>query len=122
MKRFGLTRELMGASITAQVICLRSGFQIGVYGGTLPHIGAVSVADPQGNITAQQFPAHKDGIISERWARALSEAGYRPAVVTAGIHYDHLNREQIAAVVEITDSMLSELLCALRDADAEIDL
>ena len=122
MKRFGLTRELMGASIAVQVFCLRSGLQIGVYGGTLPHIGAVSVADPQGNITTQQFPAHKDGIISERWARALSEAGYRPAVVTAGIHYDHLNREQIAAVVEITDSMLSELLCALRDADAEIDL
>ena len=122
MKRFGLTRELMGASIAVQVFCLRSGFQIGVYGGTLPHIGAVSVADPQGNITTQQFPTHKDGIISERWARALSEAGYRPAVVTAGIHYDHLNREQIAAVVEITDSMLSELLCALRDADAEIDL
>ena len=122
MKRFGLTRELMGASIAVQVFCLRSGFQIGVYGVTLPHIGAVSVADPQGNITTQQVPAHKDGIISERWARALSEAGYRPAVVTAGIHYDHLNWEQIAAVVEITDSMLSELLCALRDADAEIDL
>ena len=122
MTRFGLTRELMGASITAQVICLRPGLQIGIYGGTLPHIGAVSVADPQGNITTRQFPAHKDGVVSERWARALSEAGYRPAVVTAGIHYDHLNREQIAAVVEITDSMLSELLCALRDADAEIDL
>ena len=120
MTRFGLTRELMGASITARVICLRSGFQIGVYGGTLPHIGAVSVADPQGNITTQQFPAHTDGVVSERWARALSEAGYRPAVVTAGIHYDHLSRDQIAAVVEITDRMLSELLCALRDLETDL--
>ena len=120
MTRFGLTRELMGASITAQVICLRPGLQIGIYGGTLPHIGAVSVADPQGNITTRQFPTHKDGVVSEQWAKALSEAGYRPAVVTAGIHYDHLNREQIAAVVEITDRMLSELLCALRDLETDL--
>ena len=122
MKQFSLTRELMGADITAQALCLPEGLQIVVYGGTLPHIGAVSVSDPLGNVTTQQFPAHKDGVISERWARALSEAGYRPAVVTAGIHYDHLSREQIAAVVEITDGMLSELLCVLRNARKEADL
>ena len=122
MRQFSLTRKLMGASITAQAVCMPEGLQIGVYGGTLPHIGAVSVADPQGNVTTQQFPGHKDGVVSERWARVLSEAGYRPAVVTAGIHYDHLSREQIARVVELTDGMLSELLCALRDARQEVDL
>ena len=121
MKQFSLTRKLMEASITAQAVCMPEGLQIGVYGGTLPHIGAVSVADPQGNVTTQQFPGHKDGVVSERWARALSEAGYRPAVVTAGIHYDGLSREQIAEVVEVTDDMLCALLCALGDADMETD-
>ena len=116
MKQFSLTRERMGASITAQVLCLPEGLQAGVYGGTLPHIGAVSVADPQGNITTQQFPAHKDGMVSERWAKTLSEAGYVPAVVMAGIHYDHLSRNEISAVVELTDAMLSEILHMLKNA------
>lgn len=119
MTQFTLTRELMGAPVTAHVICLPSGLQVTVYGGTLPHIGAVSVVDPQGSITTQQFPTHKDGVVSERWAKALSEAGYRPAVVAAGIHYDDLSREQIGDVVKLTDDMLGELLHTLRTADSE---
>ncbi len=117
MRQFTLTRELMGATLTAQAVLLPSGLQIGLYGGTLPHIGAVSVADPQGDIDTQQFTTHQDGVVSERWARTLSEAGYRPAVVIAGIHYDDLNRKQIAAVVELTDDMLFEMLHTLRDID-----
>lgn len=117
MRQFTLTRELMGASLTAQAVRLPSGLQVGIYGGTLPHIGAVSVAGPQGEAATQQFPGHRDGVVSGRWAEALSEAGYRPAVVTAGIHYDGLSREQIAKVVELTDDMLSELLHMLREAD-----
>lgn len=113
MTQLTLERELMGAKIIAQAVCLPGGLQVTVYGGTLPHIGAVSVVDPQGSITTRQFPTHKDGTVSERWARALSEAGYRPAVVTAGIHYDDLNREQIVEVIALTDNMLEKLLRAL---------
>ena len=119
MRQFTLNQELMGAPITVHVICLPNGLQVTVYGGTLPHIGAVSVADPQGNVTTQQFPTHKDGLVSERWARVLSEAGYRPAVVAVGIHYDDLSREQIAEVVVLTDDMLGELLHTLKAADSE---
>ena len=117
MAQFTLTRELMGAALTAQAVLLPSGLQVGLYGGTLPPIGAVSVVDPQGNITTQQFPTHKDGVVGERWARALSEAGYRPAVIAAGIHYDNLREKQIAEVVARTDDMLDELLHTLNDID-----
>ena len=119
MAQFTLTRELMDAPVTAHAICLPGGLQVTVYGGTLPHIGAVSVADPQGNVTTQQFPTHKDGVVSERWAKAISEAGYRPAVIAAGIHYDSLNREQIGDVIKLTDDMLGELLQTLKTADSE---
>lgn len=120
MTQFTLTRELMGAPITAHAICLPNGLQVMVYGGTLPHIGAVSVADPQGNVTTQQFPTHKDGVVSERWARVLSTTGYCPAVVTAGIHYDDLSQEQIDQVVVLTGDMLGELLHTLRAADSDV--
>ncbi|MDE6259422.1 MAG: hypothetical protein K2M42_00945 [Oscillospiraceae bacterium] len=114
MTQFTLTRELMGAPVTAHAICLPSGLQVTVYGGTLPHIGAVSVVDPQGNVTTQQFPTHKDGVVSQRWAQAISEAGYCPVVIAAGIHYDGLSREQIGDVVKLTDDMLVKLLHTLK--------
>ena len=113
MTQFTLNRELMGAPITAHAICLPSGIQVTVYGGTLPHIGAVSVAGPQGDITTRQFPTHKDGVVSEKWARALLDAGCCPTVVTAGIHYDDLSRDQIDQVVALTIEMLAELLDTL---------
>ena len=110
MKKFSLTRELMGAALTAYAVRLPEGLHVGLYGGTLPHIGAVSVVDPQGDVATQQFPTHKDGVVSEQWAKVLSEAGYRPAVIAAGIHYDGLSREQIDRVVAVTNEMLTELL------------
>ena len=113
MTQFTLTRELMGAPVMAHAICLPNGLQVTVYGGTLPHIGAVSAVDPQGSITTQQFPTHKDDVVSERWARALLEAGFCPTVVTAGIHYDDLSRDQIDQVVALTNEMLAKLLDTL---------
>ena len=110
MKRFELKRTLLGADITAQVTVLEAGVQVSVFGGTRPHIGAVSVADPQGDITTRQFPAHKDGVVSERWARALSEAGYCPAVVTAGIHYDQIGKADICAVLDLNDGLIRSAL------------
>lgn len=107
MDRFEITRSLFGRDITASVLRLDNSLQVSVYGGGLPHIGAVSIADPDGNVTTTQFSGHKDGAISESWAAAFAEAGYRPAVVTAGIHYDHLDREGIAAVLSTAGALLS---------------
>lgn len=115
MRQFELRRTLFGADIIAQVTVLDNGVHVLLTGGDRTHVGAVSVAYPQGNITTQQFPSHKDGVVSERWAKALCEAGRRPAVVVAGIHYDDLSREQIAEVVALTDDMLRELLCRGQD-------
>ena len=113
MKRFELTRSLFGADITAEVMCLEHGIHVSLYGGTLPHIGAVSVISPEGALTTHQFPGHKEGVVSEGWAKAISEAGHRPVVVEAGIHYDQLTREGISAVLELTERMLSGVVAQL---------
>lgn len=110
MTQFTVTREQMGAPITAQVLRLPAGVQVGLYGGTLPHIGAVSIAAPDGAVRTEQFPTHKEGVVSEEWADALARAGFAPAVVSAGIHYDHLTKAEIAAVVAVTREMLAEVL------------
>ena len=110
MKTIGTTRELFGEKITTAAILLDGGIQVSVFGGSRPHIGAVSITDPAGNCHTTQFPGHKDGVVSERWAETLFNAGLSPVVVEAGIHYDALGREEIAAVVALTDEMLKEVL------------
>lgn len=110
MRRFDLTRRLFDAEITAQVLQLDQGLHVSVFGGTRPHIGAVSTAPPAGSVETLQFPGHKDGVISGRWARALSEAGHCPCVVEAGIHYDNLSGGEIDMVVALTEEMLGTIL------------
>lgn len=110
MRQFMLTRSLFDADITAQITLLDDGIQALICGGTRPHLGAVSIVEPDGAISTTQFPGHREGIISEQWATAFLAAGYSPSIVAAGIHYDHLSKGEIAAVLGLTDEMLREIL------------
>lgn len=106
---FCVSCTVLGAPLTARVLGLDGGVRAEIYGGTRPHIGAVSIAGPEGGITTTQFPAHRDGVVSARWAEALAAAGLRPAVVLAGIHYDGLCAEEIAEVVAAADRLLAQV-------------
>lgn len=110
---FCVTRTVLGAPLTARVHTLDGGVRAEVYGGTRPHIGAVSIAGPDGDIATTQFPTHRDGAVSARWAEALAAAGLRPAVVLAGIHYDGLSPDGIRQVLDATDRLLREVLAAI---------
>lgn len=114
MRQFELRRSYRGRDIVAQVLQLPQGVHISLYGGDLPHIGAVGIAAPEENRTVTQFPGHREGLVCEKWIEALSAAGFCPAVVEAGIHYDELSREGIAAVLAVTDDLLNKTLVMLR--------
>lgn len=119
MRRIELSRRLFGAEITAQVLQLDEGLHVSVFGGTRPHIGAVSVVLPTGAVETTQFPGHKDGVVSGRWAEALSGAGHCPCVVAAGIHYDNLSGQEIGMVVTAAEEMLNAVLDMLACAQQE---
>lgn len=110
MRRFELHRSYRGRDITALVLQTESGVSVTLYGGDRPHIGAVGVADPGGKRTVTEFPGHKEGVVCEKWTTALVAASYLPAVVTAGIHYDGLDKAGIEAVLALTDELLAEAL------------
>ncbi len=110
MRQFELKRTLFGADITAQVTVLDEGVQASFFGGTRPHIGAVSVVNMANEIFTTQFPGHCDGVVSRAWAKALMEAGYNPAVVTAGIHYDQIGKADICTVLELNDDLIRSAL------------
>jgi tagatose-1,6-bisphosphate aldolase non-catalytic subunit AgaZ/GatZ len=115
MRQFEITRELFGKAIHVCVIQPDQGLHVSVFGGELSHIGAVTTVNPDGAYNTVQFPAHKDGAVSERWAKELARAVCRPVVVEAGIHYDNLNRQGISQVLLLTEEMLAEVLEKLSD-------
>ena len=105
MNQFKISSHLFGRNITAQVLVLSQGIHISLFGGDLPHIGAVSIAESEGGVYTKQFSGHKEGVISSEWAKKLVEAGYSPVVVEAGIHYDQLSQEGIAQVLQLSENM-----------------
>jgi tagatose-1,6-bisphosphate aldolase non-catalytic subunit AgaZ/GatZ len=113
---FNISRTLYEKEITAYVLQPGHGLHVSVFGGELSHIGAVSIVSPDGVCNTVQFPGHKEGSVSEAWAKALAEAGHLPVVVEAGIHYDHLRSEGIEAVVALCNELLHEVLARLADS------
>ena len=105
-----LERVLYGRSLSAEWIRLEQGISVTVYGGDLAHIGAVSVADPSGEVKTLVFPGHKDQFIAKPWAEAIYQKTGLPVTVSAGIHYDNLSREGIARVLALAEDMRKELL------------
>lgn len=113
IRRVRLSAECLGRPIDAEALVFAEGIHVSVYGGDRPHIGAVSVAQPGGEVLTTQFPGHRDAAVSEVWAKAVAGLGLAPVIVEAGIHYDGLDQAGIRSVLAVTDQLLSRLLAAL---------
>ena len=103
-------RMLFNAEIFAEATFLDEGISVIIAGGNKSHIGSITTAETKDNINTTTFPGHKDNVVSECWARLLSEKYKCRVAVVCGIHYDNVTRDMIASIVEITDDMLMELL------------
>ena len=120
VREIALTGDCLGQRIEVRTLVFPEGIVVSVYGGEAPNIGAVSVAGPDGGVTTTQFPGHRDGAVSGKWARTLADRGWLPAVVQAGIHCDALSPEGIGDVLATTDRLLERLLAALSGKAAEV--
>lgn len=109
MKEYEIKRRLFQREITAKLLITEQGISVLLTGGDLPHIGAVSVTRPGETTETIEFSGHKEGVVSERWSGQIAALAHVPAVVQAGIHYDHAKLEQIAEILQITDEMLEEV-------------
>jgi hypothetical protein len=81
--------------------------------GGAAHIGAVSTAYFVNNgidVQTTILPGHKEHTISEGLARKAAEVLGRTVTVAAGIHYDHISREEIDAIVVIVNERMDDYL------------
>jgi len=119
---------ILNKEIKAIIVYTDNGLAVTLAGGDKSHIGAITVVDESGKITTITFPEHKETIISETWAKGLFKSYHIPVVVSAGIHYDVITKEQIAEVVEASYSLLNLILeeskdfvCSLLESEEKKD-
>ncbi len=107
---------VLGRMIRMQAQDTGKGLQVLITGGDQAHIGAVAVCGessfdssfPEKNgVRTVTFPGHKETQVVENWARRLGELSDFPVVVSAGIHYDGINRAQIGEILSALDKELS---------------
>jgi hypothetical protein len=97
--------------------------------GGRAHIGAVAIAQPRPSLRDPEQPSstgsvitllgHKEDAVAKTMAEALSGRLSRNVVGVAGIHWDALTREDIAAVMELCRTINEKIAAALPPKGSE---
>ncbi|MBN2424244.1 MAG: hypothetical protein JXR46_02075 [Calditrichaceae bacterium] len=96
---------------------LGNDIQLFILGGQI-HIGAVSLAifnqsKQDAEVSVIRVPGHREDEISTQVAGKLGAQLKTTASVTAGIHYDQLNKEELTAIIKnihiLTDRLINKL-------------
>lgn len=115
IKIFESQDYLMGKEINCLAVKLDSGINVILGGGDVSHIGAVSMVEEDGKINTFAFPGHREAVISDKWSKAIHEKTTETVVVSAGIHYDNISKNDIKTVLDYTDNLLKKLLVKIDD-------
>ena len=102
--------RVLDRQIRAELSLLDDGLSVLLVGGDKSHIGAVSVAEPDGRIQTMNFPGHRERAVAEQWAVALAQAGGRRTSVICGIHYDSLTHNGLLCVLKEVDGLLHDVI------------
>ena len=106
--------------VEADVRRIGEDYLVSIYGGEVPHIGAVAAAHPRPSLkdpsvvsaTASVicYTAHKEDDLAKQAAEKLAAALNTRVVVTAGIHWDNLSEAGINQVIENSRKLISLIL------------
>ncbi len=106
--------------IEADIRRIGDDFLVSIYGGEVPHIGAVAAAHPRPSLkdpaemsaTASVicYTAHKEDDLAKQAAETLAAALNTRVVVTAGIHWDNLSETGINQIVSNCRQLVANVL------------
>lgn len=106
-------REVLGQMLTARTERLGGDMLVEITGGCAPHIGSVSVAyldSGEPSLRTLLLPGHRDDVVSDMFAEALSKKLGATVTVVCGIHYKDPGPEGIEAILECTRALLDEVV------------
>ena len=120
MKRYSFEVSKGRFKIQALVQRVGQDILVSMWGGTLPHIGAVGMATPRPSLrdpkkmsaTSSTFTyvGHKEDIVVKRVSELLASRLKTKVVVSAGIHWDDLTSSDIRTIAELTQKLSGQIL------------
>ena len=112
--------------IEARVQRIGEDLLVAVWGGEKPHIGAVSVAQPRPSLRNPKATSatasvicllgHKEDDLAKAVSEVLAAALNTRVVVTAGIHWDRIEKRGIEKVLENSKTLVDLILERLAQA------
>lgn len=115
LKKITLQTTLMDYPISVYGQLLDEGIHVLIVGGSRTHIGAISYALSPEEIQTIQYPKHREGIISEDWARELYQSFQIPITISCGIHYDNVGREEIDLILDAVKQLQKQFILSVRE-------
>lgn len=82
--------------------------------GGVSHLGSVSMAE-KSFLQTTSFPGHEEHYLTEPIAKRLAAEFSCRVVVTAGVHLDHIEKEEIMLILAENESAADELISVLRE-------
>ena len=120
MKRYSFEVSKGRFKIQALVQRVGQDILVSMWGGTLPHIGAVGMATPRPSLrdpkkmsaTSSTFTyvGHKEDAVVKRISELLASRLKTKVVVSAGIHWDNLTSRQIDIIAKLTRKLSAQVL------------
>jgi gallate decarboxylase subunit D len=120
MRRIRVARTRGSFRVVADALFIGDDLLVSISGGTHPHIGAVAMAVPRPSLEDPRSTSstssvltrigHKEDEIVKRVSEEMSSALGAAVVVTAGIHWENLSREQIETIRLACDEVVRALV------------
>lgn len=108
------------SALKAVLISVDKGVNIYIGGGEEPHIGTVVICEPRLSLkndgtyscttSVHNFLGHKDDAIAIPIAETLCKQIQKPVVITAGVHLDNANKDEIAEFLSNIPQLTQKLL------------
>lgn len=115
-----LTKKLKNHNINCSAVKMGKDWNISIYGGDLPHIGAIALGIPRpsledknkisSSVSVLTITGHKEDVIVQKVAKVLSTALNSTVVVSCGIHIDNITFDDIQNLNLVIDNLLDELI------------
>jgi len=110
--------------VEARAVQIGADILVYIWGGQRPHIGAVAAAQPRPSLADENrrsatcsvltYLGHKEDEIVKPVAEHLSAALDTHVVVTAGIHWDGLNQNEVGVIGSRIEEIIRQLTAKLQ--------
>ncbi len=113
MEQLVFRRDALGFPINVALSGCGNDTLVKITGGCAPHIGSVSVAYTDSGepvLRTLLLPGHRDDVVSDMFAEALSKKLGATVTVVCGIHYEEPGKDGLELILARARELLDEVL------------